>query len=179
MSNLGDRPDLYERVDAEVSEGRLWRAKEILQGNMGWLGYDLDLFEKYGQVLLEMGDTIEAGKFLFLSGRRVPEYEEAIDLYLARYKRKDALNLPAAFPRVARRSRLADYPPAVQQELRGAGIAEAALADLPASAIEQKNKPSRAADIGLKIGCWLVFVLVLCLMMLGIVKTVELIVRLF
>ena len=43
--------------DAALAEGKLWRAKEILQGNLGTRGYDLELYERLGQVLLEMGDT--------------------------------------------------------------------------------------------------------------------------
>ncbi|GEM_PF-2206091 len=63
-------PDLYERADAAIAAGKLWRAREILQGNIALHGYDQHLFERYGQVLLQLGDAMEAGKYLFLSGDR-------------------------------------------------------------------------------------------------------------
>ncbi len=62
-----------DRADQAVREGRLWRAKEILQGGMRSAGYDVVFFERLGVLLLRMGDLLEAGKFLFLSGRREPD----------------------------------------------------------------------------------------------------------
>lgn len=114
---------LYERVDDAVAEGRLWRAREILEGNLGQLGYDLDLYERLGQVLLQMGDTMAAGRFLFLSGRRCRRYEKAIDLYLDRYTTKAPGNLLGTFPQAARLARVDDYPEAVREELCGLGLA--------------------------------------------------------
>jgi hypothetical protein len=70
------RPDIWTRVNNEVRAGRLWRAKEILQGSI-CREYDLRIFERYGQILLLMRDNLEAGKYLFLSGSRKPEYEPA------------------------------------------------------------------------------------------------------
>ncbi|MDQ3686198.1 MAG: hypothetical protein M3430_11450 [Acidobacteriota bacterium] len=57
-----------EKAERELAQGNLWRAKEILQGSVSDAGYNIELFEKYGIVLLKMGDLPEAGKFLFLSG---------------------------------------------------------------------------------------------------------------
>ncbi|MBL7224225.1 MAG: hypothetical protein ISS72_10250, partial [Candidatus Brocadiae bacterium] len=115
---MGQKATWQERVDAAIAEGKLWRAKEILQGNLRTRGYDLELYERFGQVLLEMGDTLEAGKYLFLSGVRCPEYDEAIELYLSRYARKAPRNLVGTFPRSARRANVADYPEAVRRVLR-------------------------------------------------------------
>ena len=66
-------------AEKEVAKGNLWRAREILQGSIPNAGYDCDLFESLGNVLLSMGDLPEAGRFLFLAGKRQPEYDEAID----------------------------------------------------------------------------------------------------
>jgi hypothetical protein len=35
-----------------------------------------------------MGDLVEAGKYLFLSGERKPEYEEAINIFVKRFTKK-------------------------------------------------------------------------------------------
>lgn len=94
---------LYERVNAALDEGKLWRAKEMLQGNLGTRGYDVELYERYGQLLLQMGDDVEAGRFLFLSGAREPEYAAAIELYIERYKNAGPRALCMTFPYSARR----------------------------------------------------------------------------
>ena len=77
--------ELYERVNAAVQRGQVWRAKELLRGNIGSGSYDSPLYERYGQLLLDLGEAHEAGKYLFLSGRRRPEFDEAIKVYLSRH----------------------------------------------------------------------------------------------
>ena len=153
-----ERREVYERVDAEVAEGRLWRAKEILQGNIRTLGYDAELFERYGRVLLAMGDVVEAGKYLFLSARRKPDYEEPIALYLSRHTRRDPRNLLGTFPRVSRLPRLADYPDAVRQTLEGLAISDETLASAPHYTWE------RGGSIWTKLGCALGCVLCLAVL---------------
>lgn len=115
---MGQKATWQKRVDAALAESKLWRAKEILQGNLRTHGYDLELYERLGQVLLEMGDTLEAGKYLFLSGAREPRYAEAIELYLARYAHKALRNLTGTLPNAARQTALDSFPEAVQGELR-------------------------------------------------------------
>src|SRR5262245_8259364 len=90
-----------ERAQAEIERGRLWRAREILQGSIRTLGYNLELYEEYGRLSLRMGDAPEAGRFLFLSGARKPEYEEAIHLYLEKHGQSPA-GLFRSFPQKAR-----------------------------------------------------------------------------
>jgi len=53
---------------------------------------------------------IEAGRFLFLSGKRTPEYENAIKLYLGRYTRKDFKQVYRNFPRAAKLEVIDNYP---------------------------------------------------------------------
>src|SRR5690242_2689152 len=79
------KPKYYmARVEAALAKGQLWRAKEICHGAIRNEPYDPALYECYGQVLISSGDLADAGKYLFLSGRRKPEYQEAIALYLRR-----------------------------------------------------------------------------------------------
>ena len=56
---------LYERVDEAIERGEMWRAKEILRGNIGTSSYDSQLYERYGRLLLDLGEMVEAGKYLF------------------------------------------------------------------------------------------------------------------
>src|SRR5436853_3485947 len=110
-----------ERARFEAARGNLWRAKELLQGSLRNFDYNLELYEEYGSVLLRMGDLPAAGKFLFLSGARKPDYDEAIGLYLKRHKGSPA-QLFSSFPRRARLIVLSTYPNAVERALRALGF---------------------------------------------------------
>lgn len=110
------------RVEVALAEGQFWRAKEILQGLLANGGHDPALYERYGRVLLQMGDLREAGRYLFLSGRREPEYQQAIDLFLGRHARRGWRSLLSAFPKPARRIRPDAYPDSVRRELVKLGM---------------------------------------------------------
>ena len=69
------------KARAEAEAGRLWRAKEILRGNLATHGYNCELFKEYGLLLLQLNEVAEAGKYLFLSGARNEETEESIDIF--------------------------------------------------------------------------------------------------
>lgn len=114
------------KVEKVLSEGTVWRAKEILQGSIGH-GYDYDIYEKYGNVLLQMGDLIEAGKYLFLSGKSLPNYEKPISLYLKRYSKSNPSNIFHTFPKVAQLECLSRYPKTVEQHLRSVGCSDRVL----------------------------------------------------
>jgi hypothetical protein len=113
-----------------MDDGKLWRAKEILSGRVGTFGYSPALYEQYGYVLLQMQDLPEAGRFLFLSGARCPEYELAISIFLQRYGRSGK-SLAAAFPSSVRSLRLQDLPQLVAEELRARGVQEVRREGLP------------------------------------------------
>ena len=161
----------FEKADKEVSEGNLWRAKEILQGSIPNAGYDRDLFERLGTVLLIMGDLPEAGRFLFLSGRRKPEYEQAIGIFLKKYG-KNWSGLLQTFPRVARLSKLSGYPEVVRRELEQLGV--------PGVLKKEPIFSSRYSEtLKSKVIAWLVVCSILAVMLLGIIKLVEIVRRVF
>ena len=130
--------ELYERVDEAMARGEVWRAKEMLRGSVRTRGYDTELYETYGRLLLELQEVFEAGKYLFLSGQRRPEYEHAIGLYLSRTK-GDSLYL--SFPRAGRLREVSAYPEAVRPVLEREGLPMRVAAE-------------RELDDGLSIGCW-------------------------
>jgi len=112
--------DQNARAQAEIEAGRLWRAKEILRGHLETRGYDLALYETYGRLLLLMHDDFEAGRYLYLSGVRHPEFEEAIGFYLKRYG-ADWQKLRGSFRKHARLGKREDYPSAVSNHLKQLG----------------------------------------------------------
>jgi hypothetical protein len=111
-----------DKVQAALSDGNLARAREILWGRIRSNGFSVSLYEQLGVVLLRMGDASEAGKFLFLSGKRAPEYDEAIALFLRRYSRPGWRSLVESFPRRVKRGTWAALPSNVRVELEAAGV---------------------------------------------------------
>ena len=113
---MPDGETLYDRVDEAIQRGEVWRAKDILRGNIRLRGYDVDLYERYGKLLLEIGEMSEAGKYLFLSGRRSPEYGEVISVYLERHM-PNPEHMYFSFPRAARLNDIDEYPEEVRRTL--------------------------------------------------------------
>ena len=114
------KQNLYQRVDEAIERGETWRAKEMLRGNVGSGSYDSQLYERYGKLLLDLGELVEAGKYLFLSGRRHPEYDEAIAVYLSRHPESRLLFY--SFPSGARFRELHRYPLDVRRTLEERGL---------------------------------------------------------
>lgn len=115
--------DALAEAEREIAAGNFWRAKEILHRSLKNSGYNVQVFEKLGVVLIQMRDLSEAGKYLFLSGIRKPEYEEAISIFLQKYKDKPH-NLFHPFPRSAKLSKVSDYPKPVADKLREIGFSD-------------------------------------------------------
>ena len=162
--------NVLERADREISNGNLWRAKEILQGSVGHSGYKIEIYEKLGVVLLEMRDLAEAGKYLFLSGVRKPEYEEAIGIFLQKYEGKPH-NLFRTFPRSAKLKKISEYPKTVADKLRELGLPEV-LKDEDGSFIT----PSTGNDGKFALTVFLSIVLaIVVLIILGVVKLFEIV----
>ena len=123
------KKDYRQRVLEAVERGEPWRAKEILAGRLSQ-GYDAEVFELLGGILLGMGDAMQAGRYLFFSGVRKPEYAAAIALFVARHTRKDPHNLLLAMPAVLRRVPHADKPAQVLADLQELGVREKAVQEV-------------------------------------------------
>jgi hypothetical protein len=153
------------RAEKEIAGGRLWRAKEILQGSIPNCGYDCDLFENLGSVLLMMGDLPEAGRFLFLSSRAKPEYDEAIGIFLSRYG-KNWRVLFHSFPQAARLSTLSEYPDFLRKQLSELGFPEVLKRDLVSS-------PALSGSVKDSFIVWLIVGSILLVIVLGVIKAIE------
>ena len=119
--------DILARVDVELSLGRAWRAKEILSGNIKAGLVSPEIFERYGVLLESLGDRLEAGKYLYLSGVRRPEYEYPIALFLRRHSKLDGPALVSRLPQAIRRIPFNALPPAVQQDLDARNVPHSAF----------------------------------------------------
>ncbi|HEU4506769.1 MAG TPA: hypothetical protein VFR78_00930 [Pyrinomonadaceae bacterium] len=161
---------IVDKARREVDQGNLWRAKEILQGAMRRESYDVELFEMMGMVLLRMGDLPEAGRFLFLSGVRRPEYLEAIEIFLSRHRRKKPDEFVQLVPRKARLRTVSEYPDEVAQVLREIGFPEIFTFENGRVYSEQSWKER----VGW-IACGTIALVILALIILGVIKLREII----
>ena len=164
---------ILDKARAEVEKGNLWRAKEILQGAIRSNGndrYDGQLFEMLGTVFLRMGDLPEAGRFLFLSGVRNPEYLEAVEIFLSRHRGKARQNLLHHLPHRARLRTLSDYPVAVAQAFREMGFPETLKAEET-----RRYLPQTRSDVIAWLTCGTIALVTLTLIILGVMKLLEMI----
>lgn len=151
------RPTAIQRADDEAAAGRLWRAREILEGNLANTGFDPELYEALGRVLMQMGDVPTAGKFLFLSGARDPDYQPAIELYLQRHG-GTWQNLLGTFPRQVRRLDFPEFPPSVAAQLAELGASEdlwrcpGPVADGPAEPLRKRIRDALGCALVVAVG---------------------------
>ena len=169
------KPDVTNRIldkaRRELEDGNLWRAKEILQGAIRSESYNLQLFEMTGTVFLAMGDLPEAGRFLFLSGVRRPEYLEPIQIFLSKHQHKEPYDFIYLFPRSARLKTVSDYPHDVAQALREMGCPEI-LKDEDGRVY---RPPQTGKDIISWLTCGTIALTILALIILGAIKLWEMI----
>jgi hypothetical protein len=163
--------NVLERAELEISNGNLWRAKEILQGSVGHSGYKVEIYEKLGVVLLEMRDLAEAGKYLFLSGVKKIDYEEAIGIFLQKYQGKPH-DLFRTFPRSAKLSKISEYPKVVADELRELGLPETLKDENGNTVIHPDYNNNGRFEL---IACFSIAFVFVALIILGIVKLLEII----
>ena len=159
-----------DKARRELEQGNLWRAKEILQGAIRNENYDGQLYEMMGTVLLRMGDLPEAGRFLFLSGLRRPEYLEAIEMFLSRHRPKKPEEFFHVLPRRARLKTVSEYPAEVAQVLREIGFHE-----IVKDEEERFYQPRDWKDVAGWITCGTIAFVVVGLLILGALKFFELI----
>ena len=106
-----------ERVARHLQQGGFGRAKEILRNRLEPQPVDLDALEQLDCVLLQMRDQLEAGRYLVLAGKEPPAYQPPIHAFLARTRGMDLHAFSSLCTAPLRRTRIADQPCAVREEL--------------------------------------------------------------
>lgn len=107
-----------QRAQAELSDGRLWRAKEILASSLSAYGYSREIYLAYANVLDQTGDHLEAGRFYLLSVDEPDvQQRQLMELFLKRYQKDDWMRLLLRFPKPARLGERSKYPTYLQNYL--------------------------------------------------------------
>lgn len=176
MSSAEKRDDavgpILRRAEAERRTGRLWRAKEIPRGAVRSHATDVRILESYGRLLDQLGDRVEAGKYLFLSGVRGPGVDETIEVFLSRHGNGARGDLIAQFPRGVRRAGLGELPPVVESEVEALDLPEHGGGAVSAGAEWEVHEPSARQTFGL-LGCALVAVVLVATTIVGLVTIVR------
>ena len=73
------------KINQAYKEGKIYKVREILEGNIRSQPYDKELYEEYGKLLYNLGDFKNAGKYLLLADNNEEKYQEAINLFLCSY----------------------------------------------------------------------------------------------
>jgi hypothetical protein len=162
QNNVGMK--VIQRAQEQIEAGKLWRAKDILRGSLSNYPFSPELYQAYGELLLRMGDLRDAGKFLFLSGKREPTYENSISIFLSQFPDVKKEQFYSAFPARARLSKLSDYPVVVAEELKKRGYSEI---------IQHPAAPPRKETTWQKFlggGVGVLFLLIVVLVIIGAVQ---------
>ena len=109
---LGVASAAPERARRDISEGRLWKARERLNGAARAFPHDQEVLELLGDVYLQMGDYPAAGRFWALTCNESPESRAAWEAL------KTEARTPAELlSRIPAREPWASYPEPVQRRL--------------------------------------------------------------
>jgi hypothetical protein len=115
-----------DHARAFLDAGDSIAAVRILAGGGSTYAHDVDYFELFGRALLGCGEIDNAGRFLFLSGVRRPEYEAAIKSFLS--KNSDPNNFRQLQSQLTKGARvmwkLKQFPPTVSSDLQALGWPE-------------------------------------------------------
>lgn len=107
-------PTLKARVKEDLRNGRLWKARDRLQGARRVDPANQWLLETLGEIYYKMGDLPAAGRVWFLTTRTGSEWEAAEAGFYDRYGRKPSSVVAALEVRAA----MDRFPPSVQERLR-------------------------------------------------------------
>ncbi len=113
-----------EKARIAMGSGNIHRAKEILRSSFGNYEFSPPLYRAYADVLLELNETTQAGRYLFFSVVELEDkYQDAVSAFLSASSGDGYKSIVRAMPAI-RVSRLSELPAFSQQKLRELGAPE-------------------------------------------------------
>jgi hypothetical protein len=167
----------------EIASGRLWRAKEILLGRMASSAYEPTLFAKLAEVLAEMRDDDEAGRYYLLGGSIAsPAAENLAEAFLHRRRTLSIEALWETMPAAARRLSSASLPVATIELFTKSGYkreAIDALVEKMGQRIATKQLEAGPGTWGVSVGVFLGLAGIVLVFLLGIRGLFQILASLF
>jgi hypothetical protein len=120
---------LDRKIAAERTNNRLWRAKELVRGRMTASNYDRELFRRYAEILADMHDDDEAGRYYFLSGYRSGRAVDLVKTFLHRRAKREFENFWNEMPQAAHRISPNSIPDICRSELAELGHTNKSIDD--------------------------------------------------
>ncbi len=157
-----------EKIQNFINEGNLGRAREVIDGHLANSGYNTEILEQYGNILLLMGDKVNAGKYLFLSDKRNDYYSESINLFLKRYGKNGYKNLLHSFPKYIKRLELSQFPDNIRQTLIDDGMPCNIKMN---KAVKNLRNPT--SNYLMTTGCLIVILIVLIIFGIGLFHSIN------
>ena len=112
------QPSAWERVEADIEAGRLWKARDRLHGMLVASPADQKILDRLGELYFQMGDHPQAGRYWFLTTREDESARAAHRALLERFGHNRgtvARNIPALAPHDM-------YPDEVTRRLAELGV---------------------------------------------------------
>lgn len=120
---MSRRGDIFARVEHDIQRGDLALARTRLESYLDHNGYDPDLLARLGRIAADMHDPATAGRFWLTSNLTGEEAENAIRHFIHRCG-EDPFEIAFRLPRVARLSKIDEYPSLVRERLEKHGLIE-------------------------------------------------------
>lgn len=166
-----DAEATFRRADEAIARGEPWRAREIYQGCVRSQEFDQRLYRRYAELLLQLGDRLEAGKYCFLAGWWDGEAGQAAKLFLDRHRGSGPRAVFDAFPGQAKLPLREDYPPQLAAELEQLGLPERLL---PPETVQDWAIEKTPAFWLMSAGCWIVGIFCLLALVVGTITIYHL-----
>lgn len=151
------------RVEEEIANGRLWRAKEILGSSISNYGYSRPILFQLATVLHDMGDKVESGKYFLLSVDSPNETQlSAIELFLSRHPTQGYVELLRNLQSKLRLKKRDDYPTHLKNHLEAMGAPKLLRMDIGDA------PPNPTLDRFFLIGCAVTAIATIAFTLIGV-----------
>ena len=156
---------VFARVERDIASGDIGSARRRLESHAKSQPYDPDLLVRLGEIALQMGDPVAAGRWFFLSSASGPEADAAIEAFARAMGRS-----PRAIASQLRRLRSDTVlPPIVEQRLGRFGVQ---LGELSPTETAVRRDATLKEQL-LKFGCLLALAATVVVLFAGLVQIVH------
>ena len=107
-----------DQVEPLISNGEYWKARQIFQTRLGNVKEcDREMYYAFANLLKEMHEDLEAGKYFFISGKRGKDIDQYIDLFFSVHTKRKLSALNGIIPASARIKNINQCPDTIKNKL--------------------------------------------------------------